>query len=302
MSVERTAEGLRVGLKSRGVARFVSAAFLAFWLCIWAVGESIVLAIVVIGGKALLTGRPPEPGRDPLDPGPAVVVGVFLIVWLTMWTIGGIAALGELVRLLWAEDRFAVSMDRLTITWVRGPFRSVRSYEQDTIRRISLVGRHEHLALEDTSRRTVTSGLGSRAERVEAATALRTELHVPEPPPAGTVIPRAWEEVLTPEGERALAPNPSTRRVQARVAGVVTMALAAVTLLLMRESVGRHDLMIPALLFLVFTGSLGAGTVWLARGRSEWRIERQRLTAAQALWIQRARRLRSPTSAARQLH
>src|SRR5262245_49677542 len=102
---ERTNEGWELQLTSQGVGRYLSAAFLAFWLCIWAVGESVVLWIVVVGAIALLTGRPPEPGREPLELGPAVMAGAFFVVWLTMWTVGGIAAFLEEMRLLWGRDR-----------------------------------------------------------------------------------------------------------------------------------------------------------------------------------------------------
>ena len=93
MAIDRTTEGLEVRLKSSGAGRYVSSAFLAFWLCGWAVGEALVLWILVKGAWALLTGSPPDPGRAPLQAGPAVMVGVFLIAWLTMWTVGGTGAL-----------------------------------------------------------------------------------------------------------------------------------------------------------------------------------------------------------------
>jgi hypothetical protein len=244
------------------------------------VGETLVLFFLIKGAWAILTGTPPEPGREPLQIGPAVMVGLFLLVWLALWTVGGIAAMGELLRLLWSEDRIVVAGGRLTVTWARGPFRKVRTFERDAIRGIALVGQREHLTLETHGRRLELSGLGTREERVAGAAALRAELALTEDPPAARGLPAEWEEIVTPEGERALVARLATRRTQAKVASAGTMLLAVVTFVLARESVtsARPDLLIPAFILLVFTLGAAAGTVWLARGRFEWRIGSGRVT------------------------
>lgn len=280
MAIERTNEGLEVRLKSSGIGRYVGGAFLTFWLCGWAVGEGIVLWLLVKGGIALLTGTPPDPGREPLQAGPAVMVGVFLLAWLTMWTFGGIAAIAELLRLLWGDDRIVVASGRIRVTSNRGPFRTTREFERDAIQRIVLVGRGANITLESNGKRHELSNLGSPAERSEGANALRAALSMPELAGDGArpTIPPAWEEVITPEGERALVPNLDTRRKQARFTSIVTMLLAAATFVVARDSLQRPEVMIPAFIMLVFTAGLAAGTVWLARGRMEWRIGSGRLT------------------------
>jgi hypothetical protein len=277
MAGERTIEGWRLTLKSTGAGRYASAAFLAFWLCGWAVGEAFALWMLIRGAIALLTGAPPEAGHAPLPVGPAVIAGLFLLAWLTLWTVGGLAAIGELLRLLWGEDRIEFASGRLTVTWFRGPFRSTRHFERDQIRRVTLVGR-DLLALETVRGRFDLSGLGTRAERVEGARALRAEMGLQELPAAAAAIPPGWEEIITPEGERALVAELARRRIQARVAGGAALALAAVTFAVARESLQRVDLAIAALILLAFTGGLAASALWLARGRWEWRIGSGRLT------------------------
>jgi hypothetical protein len=276
--IERTSEGWELVLTPRGADRYATAGFLGFWLCGWAAGEAFALWFLIKGAIALLTGEPPDPGRDPIPWGPAVMVGLFLIVWLTLWTVGGIAAASEFVRLLWGRDRIVIASGRLRVTWSRWPFRAGREFERDTIRRILLVGRDDRLALESNRERVELSGLGTRNQRVEAAKAIRTELGIAEAPSTGTSVPSGWEVIITAEGERALVASLATRRAQARFMTVVTMVLATVTLLLGRKSVERLDLIVPALILLTFTIGAAAGATWLARVRWEWRIRSSHLT------------------------
>src|SRR5262249_27742451 len=135
MLVARTPEGWQLRLKSHGAGRYVTSVFLALWLCMWVMGEGFALWILVAGADALVTGRLFVRGGAPLGWGPAVMVGVFLIAWLALWTFGGIAALAELTRLLWGEDRITVASGRLTVTWSRGLYHTGRSFERDAIRR-----------------------------------------------------------------------------------------------------------------------------------------------------------------------
>jgi hypothetical protein len=44
------------------------------------------------------------------------------VVWLALWTFGGIAALHEFFRLLWSVDRLAVSSGELAVARKTGFF------------------------------------------------------------------------------------------------------------------------------------------------------------------------------------
>src|SRR5882762_6825090 len=92
---ERTSQGWEIQFKSRGPARFLGAAFLGFWLCGWAAGESFAVWMLGKGALSLLTGEPPSSGGRPLPLGPTLGAGIFLLVWLSFWTLGGILALRE---------------------------------------------------------------------------------------------------------------------------------------------------------------------------------------------------------------
>lgn len=276
---ERTMDGWRLCLKSQGCSRFVSGAFLAVWLCGWAFGEAFALWLLVQGGFHLVTGTPLGPARGPLPIGPTLLIGLFLLFWLTLWTIGGIAACAELLRLLWGEDRLEVAGGRLTVTRIRGPFRSRRAYERSTIRRISLTGRDDRLVMDWGRGHVELSGLGTHAERIEGAAALKAELAIPEEIPASNaVLPQGWEAIIAPDGARVLVSDRSVRGKQARTAFIGTFLLATVTFLVARDALDRTALFAPTVILLVFTLAAAAGALWLARGRWEWRIEKGLVT------------------------
>ncbi|MFN0008089.1 MAG: hypothetical protein ACKVXR_09300 [Planctomycetota bacterium] len=276
---ERTLDGWQLRLRPRGAGRFVSAAFLMVWLCGWALGEALALWLLAKGAVSLVTGQPLNPGGQPLSFGSAGVVGAFLLFWLAIWTLGGVLAIGELMRSLFGEDRLLVSGGQLTLTRLRGPFRTRRVFERQAIRRIVTLAPLEALVLDAGSRRVELSRLGTRSERVDAVPALLRELAIPqqhlEP---GRALPADWQEVVTPEGSRALVPNVSTRRIQARICGILALGAAAITGFVARDSTSQPTLAGLAGIGLLLTGTLLASAVWLARGRMEWRIETGRLT------------------------
>lgn len=267
-----------IRLAPHGAGRWFSAAFLSFWLCGWVVGECLVLWLLIKGGIALLTGTPPDPGRAPLEFGPALAVGAFLIFWLAFWTLGGVLAMRELLVLLWAVDRLAVRAGGLEVVRWRGPFRSRREYPRDAIRRIALVPKHDRLVVETHRGTAELSTLGTRDQREQAMLALRSELGMSEAgAPDQATLPEGWEVIITPEGERALVPKLALRRTQARVAGVAAAALGLVTVMVAYAAVREWEYIVLAALMLAATIGAGWGCMWLARGRNEWRIGSGRL-------------------------
>jgi len=83
--------------------------FLCVWLCGWAVGETVALFLIGSGIYSLVTGTPTV-GGGPALLGPSLAVGCFLAEWLTLWTIGGVMAIRELLRSVWAEDRLMLDL------------------------------------------------------------------------------------------------------------------------------------------------------------------------------------------------
>lgn len=277
---ERVPEGLQVRLKPCGAGRFISATFLMFWLCGWAVGEAIVLWVLAKGILALMNGEPFEGGHAALAVGPAMAIGAFLLLWLSLWTVGGLAALGEVLRLLWGEDRLIANAGGLTVVRFRGPFRWKREVPRDVLRNISLVSRNDALVAETARKRVELSRLGTHAEREEAAAALRSELCLKEAAPGTDIsaLPKGWAEVITPQGERVVAVDAATQRLQARVAAVIAVGVAAIDFAIIHEALDRA-VVIPFAIFGLFGASgLFCVAVWLRRGRMEWKIGSGSLT------------------------
>lgn len=297
---EQTSQGRQIRFRARGVGRFLGAAFLGLWLCGWAAGECFAVWIVYRGAVSLATGQPPTSGGDPV-PLPAMIgIGIFLFFWLFLWTLGGILAMREMLRLLWCEDRLTVHGGGLAVHQVIGPFTSTREIPRDTIRDVLLMPRGRLVARTDRGTVDLTQ-LGTVVEREQAAVALRTELGIADSTAEGGPLPKEWEEVITPEGERVATPALGTRRTQARVAMIAAMAFATVALIVTREATVQLALIPGAILLLAATGGLTWGAIWLARGRTEWRIGSGRLTLrkrfnASVRDIFEARRLELSTS------
>jgi len=270
---ERTSEGLEIRLRIRERTRFLGAAFLAVWLCLWAMGECFALWILVRGAIALVTGTPPDPGRAPLHAGPAVLVGAFLVAWLSIWSLGGLAAGSELLRLLWGLDRIIVDGGGLQVRWERAPFHTSRRFERGTIRGITLSEPRGHIVVVSGTERVELSGLGTRAERRDAVAALNAALPLPAAhAPTAVVLPGRWADIITPEGARALVPDLATRRRQARFTTVLAMLGAASTYVVARDAVRDPHLAVGAIVAASLTALLACSAWWLARGRSEWRL------------------------------
>ena len=89
--------------------------------------------------------------------GAAGFVFLFLTIWLTLWTIGGIAAVTELLRSLAGEDLVSVESPGVVLARRAGPFRRVRTFERSQIRRIRLRHHDKAVVLDTASITTITT-------------------------------------------------------------------------------------------------------------------------------------------------
>ena len=150
MKVEQTGTGLEARLEIRGFGRFFGAAFLCVWLAGWALFEGVVLWFLGKGAWSLLTGAPVGPGDKPIPFGILIIAGLFVLVWLLFWTLGGVAAGRELLRLLFARDIVMAGDDGLEIKRSYGLFRSVKRWPRKEIRRFYRTSARGPLCVETT--------------------------------------------------------------------------------------------------------------------------------------------------------
>lgn len=265
--------------RPRGPGRCFGAAFLCVWLCAWAAGEVFALAVIGHGTYSLVTGRPAFNSDQPVRLGPAIAVGCFLLVWLTIWTIGGVMAIRELLRSVWAEDRLVLDPDVLVRSHQLGPFRFTRRLARTEIRRVFVQPATTALMAQLGANVIELTSLGTPVDRAAAADTLRVALGLADEDAAAgpAALPEDWQEAAGPRGERLLVPNLQTRRKQALVVACVTSIVWTGLVLLVREGLHEPGLWAVILMLTALAAWLTRQTLWLFRGRHEWRIERGRL-------------------------
>ena len=273
VSIQRTFRGLEVRLHSIGKARFFSAAFLGVWLAGWAAGEAVVLWLLVVGGWSLLTGRPPEPGRAPLEIGPGVAIGAFLTLWLALWTFGGIAALYEFLRLLWSADRLAISSGGLEVARKIGFITRRMLYPRESVRRLYRI--NSTLMLETVAGSVELTRLGTPELQDQIVTQFSTELGLASSQPV--LLPANWEEIAAPEGGTLLVPNLANRRRQSLVAWVIALPLCAAAVVVAYASLADAHLLTLTVLVAAFAAAATWGACVVQFGRPEWRVEKGRI-------------------------
>src|SRR5688572_12644565 len=113
-------EGDSVTLRASGVGRYVEAALLGAWVLGWAIGELFVLAVLGSMLTALFgflhESELTRLGRSALERAPGFEMGflgifLFLMLWLSLWTVGGLAAISSCLRLAAGSDRLTVRGD-----------------------------------------------------------------------------------------------------------------------------------------------------------------------------------------------
>jgi len=274
--------GTTTSLRPAGIGRYITAAFLLVWLGGWIVGE--VFAIGMLGTMfgsmtGLFSERLPAWSSDLATSGGAAFVIIFLLIWLTFWTIGGVVALTHVARSLAGEDVIGLSDTGFEIVRRVGPFRRRSSFERSAIRRLR-VRPHDKAVVADTANgmRIVTT-FGGSAERDALAHWLNRHLRLPD---AATGTPPATWYVRT-EGETSYLSKvgPGARLIRS----VIAWALTAVAGGAWYASLGQAA-SLGSLAALLLTLLLAIGAAMSTFGRREWIVRPGELTFHKsfALW------------------
>lgn len=227
--------GIGVELRPKGWLRYFGVAFLTVWLCGWLVGE--VLAIAVLLACLGQTFAPEVlsrwlPARLTPAGGAGLAIGLFISVWLTFWTFGGIAAIGQWLRTLGGFDRLAIEAGDLTWASGFGPFTWARKrWPRGQVRAIRTGGRYDALLVDTDKGPATLTNLGSPEERRALRDYLRRALGLAstevikardaEHVPTGWV----WQQDMV--GGPALINDPTIRAKQARTLVIVAAVLGA---------------------------------------------------------------------------
>jgi hypothetical protein len=241
------------------------------------VGEAFALGILGVGGWSILTGQPPGAGREPLRLEMALPVGLFLLFWLTLWTVGGVMAGRELLRLLFGRDRIRLDNDALEIERSYGLFRSREKLPRDELRRVYQKPGSAAICVETARGTTELTQLGTTAERVELAETLNAELRLAAQPAPDGALPEGWCEAISLERDAVLVKDPTIRRKQAVTTWIIGAVIAALTMYIISAALRQASFWGLALILAVAAVLVAWGAVWLSFGRQEWRLGKGRL-------------------------
>ncbi len=279
VKIQRTFQGLEAELRSTGAGRFSGAGFLMFWLVFWVVGEAFALGILGWGAWSLFTGQPPGAGHAPLETGPALFTGLFLLCWTAFWTFGGIMAWRELLRRLFGSDRLIARGDSLEVVHGYGLFSSRQTLPRDRLLRFyppSPAG--SGLAVETLDGVVPLARLGTPAQLAETAVAFNAEFKLSGKPSLDGNLPAGWRELTSPEGHPIYVQDPATRQRLAIVLWVLFAPFFVSTTYLFQAMLGRGSLGALAAILAAFTALLGWGAWRLGARREEWVPGRGRIT------------------------
>ena len=275
---EQTPTGHQWRLRSHGTARWAGAAFLAGWLVFWAVGEVFLLAAVTRGSLGSFLGW--DPGWLPGRPVGGVPLKTFLMVWLLLWSVGGIAAGSHLATLLWGENRVLAGPDGLHIEHVRWPTRTAYDVATADIRGLYVQGSGGSVMVRTRTGVVPVAVLVNAREGAQLAARLRELLGVDRILESIPELPAGWRERPGDGGVPVLVSESVARGAGGAAAGIVGVALTLMTLLAARgwrANPGSFLLLATvAMLFVVLAA-------WLARGRLEVTLQDGRIDVLRRL-------------------
>ncbi|MFN7990419.1 MAG: hypothetical protein U0529_23320 [Thermoanaerobaculia bacterium] len=289
-------DGEEIVLRPTGVLRWFAAAFLAFWLCGWALGEAVALVLLlgpfaaplVEGARELFPGlvgsAPAGPASLPLP------VCAFLAVWLAAWTWGGLSAAWELLRILAGSDRYLLRPGSVVYSRRAGPFGRARELRAGAVEAVVHRPRKSQL-LAVVAGKEVPLSAGVPPEAGPwLAGRLREALGLDAPGATGATgealpeteppVPSGWRARPRPEGGVVLDAPPARSRKTAGcalLAAFVVTAGAGVLLAAAFAGKGPSGVTGVAIAATVVATAVDALCLWAAFARDAWVLGRGRV-------------------------
>ncbi|HEX6217333.1 MAG TPA: hypothetical protein VFZ38_21015, partial [Vicinamibacterales bacterium] len=209
--------GSSASLRPGGVARYFAAVFLMVWLAGWLLGEVFAAGFLILLVRSVLGSAGgwswPIPGGDWITGGVAGFLFLFLLIWLAMWTFGGVAAITELLRSLAGEDLVAVQSSGIEVARRAGPFRRVRTFERAHIRRVRLRHHDKAVVIDALTGTELVTKFGTSDERKAMVEWLRSRLSLPDHAPVDpSAAPPRWTMTVEGGAVHLSRTDPQTRR------------------------------------------------------------------------------------------
>ena len=249
------------------------------WLGGWALGEAFALGFLILLIRSAVGGAVgiswPIPGGDWIVGGAAGFFLLFLIVWLTLWTVGGVLAIKELVRSLAGEDRVSVLPARVEVMHRAGPFRRVREFDRSLIRRVRLRHHDKAVVLDTVSGSELITSYGTSDERQAMTEWLRQQLSLPEEVAHvdTSAAPPGWTMTIEGGAARLSRSDRQARRVGALIAWVI-VGLTGLIWFGSTKSGSTAGSLVALSLTLLLAGC----AAWATWSRREWLVRHGQLT------------------------
>jgi len=289
LNTEPSGSGCETTLRPQGLLRYFPAAFLCAWLCGWAVGEWFALRLLSsmlqdgAGSGFLATWFPPVGGKLPSGNALPYFL-VFIVFWLSFWTMGGIGAISQLLALLFGRDVVRWGGDGLEVEhWLPWLAARTRLDAQDITGFRIFRG---NVVADGRKRATRITGMGSEDERRQLMSALeawRASTSAPVPIPAGESPVAEFVAVHDETGAVALTRPPGTRRATGVLMGTLGLALLGGAVSLFTQKTGAS--LVVGVLFLGLSGVVCLYvSLWLLAVRETWHLGPNRLERRRAMF------------------
>lgn len=215
-----TALNLTVDVRTRG--RWLLLPFMLVWLAGWAAGEGFALwaAVCAVGSLVGVAAPPPVGWEHGAGVGFTLV---FFVFWLTVWSIGGLAAMAEVVRLLTTTQRLYIEAGQLTRETTTAGVKWSRAWAIDELSELRATGKAKVAMAVGGRQRVLLTARHPDSAR-EVAAQLRGALGLPDELVAR--VPAGMVAVELPGRHAILQPSVLARRRGAAMA--VAVGLGAV--------------------------------------------------------------------------
>jgi hypothetical protein len=264
-------------LRPSGVGRYVGAGFMSFWLVGWLAGELFAVGALLTLASAWL-GRPVALGWLPsIETGSWMApVALFLLFWLALWTLGGTAAVRELMRLIAGRDRISVDSGVLELRNHAGWLVTRLRIAREDLKTITIRRRDGALVAETAREAIVLTSLGTRDERLRLLDELRSALNLGDADAETAALPDAWEVETDVDGTPLLRRSRKLRRQQALVSWIATAVFGvaltgSIAGAVAPGSNGLAPWIAPFLLAPLASACL-ALALWLSKGSETYRL------------------------------